>query len=119
MIAPFWPGSCATNLRFAAPFGSWLQGLGVNLQRATAMKPWKTSSATNETRDACPSFRLSDETRDRGCPGRPAMSGSGRVGGPEGSAGAKWWEEGRGSASAAEKEEDRARRLAGPRREVG
>jgi len=39
------------------PFGSWLQGPGVNLQRATAMKPWKTSSATNEPRNACPSFR--------------------------------------------------------------
>ena len=25
---------------------------------ATAMKPWKISSATNETRNACPSFRL-------------------------------------------------------------
>ncbi len=31
-IAPFWPGACATNLRFAAPFGSWLQGPGANLQ---------------------------------------------------------------------------------------
>ena len=30
--APFWPGACATNLRFACPFGSWLQGPGVNLQ---------------------------------------------------------------------------------------
>ena len=56
--APFWPGACATGLQHAAPFGSWLQGPGVNLQRATAMKPWKTSFATNETRDARPSFRL-------------------------------------------------------------
>src|SRR5271157_558853 len=56
--APFWPGACATRLQHAAPFGSWLQGPGVNLQRATAMKPWKTSSATNETRSACPSFAL-------------------------------------------------------------
>src|SRR5271157_72514 len=56
--APFWSGACATRLQHAAPFGSWLQGPGVNLQRATAMKPWKTSSATNETRSACPSFRL-------------------------------------------------------------
>ncbi len=28
------------------------------LNGAAAMKPWKTSSATNETRSACPSFRL-------------------------------------------------------------
>ena len=35
-----------------------LQGPGVNLQRGTAMKPRKTSSATNETRSARPSFRL-------------------------------------------------------------
>ena len=56
--APFWPEACATRLQHAAPFGSWLQGPGVNLQRATAMKPWKTSSATNETRSACPSFAL-------------------------------------------------------------
>src|SRR5271157_1938408 len=33
LIARFWPGACATNLRIAAPFGSWLQGPGVNLQR--------------------------------------------------------------------------------------
>jgi len=33
MIAPFWPGACATKLQHAAPFGSWLQGPGVNLQR--------------------------------------------------------------------------------------
>jgi len=32
MIARFWPGACATNLRFACPFGSWLQGPEVNLQ---------------------------------------------------------------------------------------
>ena len=32
MIAPFWPGACATRLQQAAPFGSWLQGPGVNLQ---------------------------------------------------------------------------------------
>ena len=31
MIAPFWPGACATRLQHAAPFGSWLQGPGVNL----------------------------------------------------------------------------------------
>jgi len=37
----------ATRLHHAAPSGSWLQGPGVNLQRATVMKPWKTSSATN------------------------------------------------------------------------
>ena len=33
MIARFWPGACATRLQPAAPFGSWLQGPGVNLQR--------------------------------------------------------------------------------------
>jgi len=55
--APFWPGACATRLQHAAPFGSWLQGPGVNLQRATAMKPWKTSFALIST-DARPSFRL-------------------------------------------------------------
>src|SRR5271157_4241872 len=54
--ALFWPGACATRIQHAAPFGSWLQGPGVNLQRATAMKPWKTSSATNETRNACAFF---------------------------------------------------------------
>src|SRR5271157_6455292 len=54
--APFWPGACATRLQHATPFGSWLQGPGVNLHRATAMKPWKTSSATNEPRNACPCF---------------------------------------------------------------
>ena len=26
MIARFWPGACATNLRFARPFGSWPNG---------------------------------------------------------------------------------------------
>src|SRR5208282_6733272 len=31
--APFWPGVCATRLQHAAPFESWLQGPGVNLQR--------------------------------------------------------------------------------------
>ena len=56
--APFWPGACATRLQHAAPFRSWLQGRGVNLHRATAMKPWKTSSATNETRNAGSSFRI-------------------------------------------------------------
>ena len=30
MIVPFWPGACATRLQHAAPFGSWLQGPGVN-----------------------------------------------------------------------------------------
>src|SRR5271157_2545120 len=30
--APFWPGVCATRLQHAAPFGSWLQGPGVNVQ---------------------------------------------------------------------------------------
>jgi hypothetical protein len=55
---PFWPEGCATRLQHAAPFGSWLHGPGVDLQRATAMKPWKMSSATNETRSACFSFRL-------------------------------------------------------------
>ena len=33
MIAPFWPVACAIKLQQAAPFGSWLQGPGVNLQR--------------------------------------------------------------------------------------
>ena len=45
--APFWPGACATRLQHAAPFGSWLQGPEVNLQRATAMKRWKTFLAAN------------------------------------------------------------------------
>src|SRR5208337_3730454 len=30
-----------SRLQHAAPVGSWLQGPGVNLHRATAMKPWK------------------------------------------------------------------------------
>jgi len=29
---PFWPGACATRLQHAAPFGSCLQGPGVNLR---------------------------------------------------------------------------------------
>ena len=56
--APFWPGACATRLQHAAPFGSWLQGPVVKLQRGHGDEPWKTSSATNGTRSACPSFRL-------------------------------------------------------------
>ena len=32
MIAPFWPGACATRLQHAALFVSWLQGPGANLQ---------------------------------------------------------------------------------------
>src|SRR5271157_839305 len=55
----FWPGACATRLQHAAPFGSWLQGPGVNRQRATAMKPWQTSCAKNEPCNAGTSFRLS------------------------------------------------------------
>ncbi len=50
------PGACASDLRFACPFGSWLQGPGVNLQRA----------ATNETRAACPSFRFAVGRKERG-----------------------------------------------------
>src|SRR5271166_4757537 len=32
-LSAFWPGACATRLQHAAPFGSWLQGPGVNLKR--------------------------------------------------------------------------------------
>jgi len=50
-------GDNAPRLTLHAP-RLQLQGPGANLHRATAMKPWKTSCATNETRSACPSFGL-------------------------------------------------------------
>jgi len=61
MIAPFWPGVCATNLYdLPADSGLGCKGPERIFDGAGALKPWKASSATNETRInvALPSFPL-------------------------------------------------------------
>src|SRR5271157_1792187 len=54
--APFWPGACAASSNMLPHSGVGCKGAEGILTGATAMKRLKTSSATNETRGAGPSF---------------------------------------------------------------
>jgi hypothetical protein len=55
---PFRPGACATTYDLPADSGLGCKGPERIFDGAGALKPWKASSATNEPRNAWPSFRL-------------------------------------------------------------